>query len=74
MEIPRGHGKSLLASQMVLFFLALDNPKGNEISTASTKTDQARIVLDSARAMALSNDKYLKAFLRSIICSLIVTD
>lgn len=60
-EIPRGHGKSLLASQMVLFFLALDNPKGNEISTASTKTDQARIVLDSARAMALSNEKYLKA-------------
>jgi len=50
-----------MASQMVLYFLALDNPKGNEISTASTKVDQARIVLDSARAMALSNGKYLKA-------------
>jgi len=60
-EVPRGHGKSLKASQMVLYFLALDNPKGNEISTASTKTDQARIVLDSARAMALSNSKYLKS-------------
>jgi len=52
---------SLLASQMVLYFLALDNPKGNEISCASTKTDQARIVLDSARAMAKENKKYLKA-------------
>lgn len=60
-EIARGNGKSLMASQAALYFLALDNPKGNEISCASTKTDQARIVLDSARAMAKSNPQYLKA-------------
>jgi phage terminase large subunit-like protein len=60
-ELPRGHGKSLVASQAVLYFLALDNPKGNEISCASTKTEQARIVLDSARAMAKASPNYLKA-------------
>jgi phage terminase large subunit-like protein len=60
-EIPRGNGKSLLASQAALFFLALDEPKGNEISCIATKTEQARIVLDSARAMAKSNPKFLKA-------------
>lgn len=29
-EVPRGSGKSLLASQAALYFLALDNPKGNQ--------------------------------------------
>jgi phage terminase large subunit-like protein len=31
-EVSRGSGKSMLASQAALFFLALDNPIGNEIS------------------------------------------
>lgn len=60
-EIPRGQGKSLVASQMALYFLALDNPRGNEISTAGVKVEQARIVLDSARAMAKGSPDYLKA-------------
>lgn len=60
-EVPRGSGKSAMASQMALFFLSLDNPKGNEISCIATKTDQARIVLDSARAMAKASPQYLKA-------------
>lgn len=61
LEIARGQGKSAMASQMALYFLALDNPKGNEISCVATKTEQARIVLDSARAMAKSNPQYLKS-------------
>lgn len=60
-EIPRGQGKSLMASQAVLFFLALDNPVGNEISCVATKKDQARIVLDSARNMARKNNSFLRA-------------
>lgn len=60
-EIARGNAKSVLASILVLYFLALDNPKGNEISVAATKTEQARIVLDTARAMAKKCEKYLKA-------------
>ncbi|RTL04466.1 hypothetical protein EKK58_10415, partial [Candidatus Dependentiae bacterium] len=50
---------SSMASQCGLFFLALDNPAGNQISCFATKQDQARIVLDSARAMAKKNGSFL---------------
>lgn len=60
-EVPRGQGKSAMASQAALYYLALDNPKGAEISCLGTKTEQARIVLDSARAMAKANSAYLKS-------------
>ncbi len=59
-EIARGNAKSAMASQAALYFLAFDNPNGNQISTVATKKDQARIVLDSARAMARKNDSYRK--------------
>jgi phage terminase large subunit-like protein len=59
-EVARGNAKSAMASQAVLYFLALDNPNGNQISTVATKKDQARIVLDSARAMARKNPSFLK--------------
>jgi phage terminase large subunit-like protein len=61
LEVARGSAKSTMASQLCLYFLALDNPNGNHVSTVATKRDQARIVLDSARAMAKKN----KSFLRS---------
>lgn len=60
LEVARGAGKSTIASQMLLYFLALDNPNGNSISTVATKRDQARIVLDSARAMAKKNPSFLR--------------
>lgn len=59
-EIGRGAGKSAMASQCALYFLALDNPNGNQISTVATKKEQARIVLDSARAMARKSKSYLQ--------------
>lgn len=59
-EVARGNAKSAMASQAVLYFLALDDPSGNQISTVATKKDQARIVLDSARAMAKDNTSYLQ--------------
>lgn len=49
-----------MASQAALYFLALDDPQGNIISCFATKADQARIVLDSSRAMA----KKAKSFLQ----------
>ncbi len=51
---------SAMASQCGLFMLALDNPNGNQISTVATKKDQARIVLDSSRAMARKNASFLR--------------
>jgi len=59
-EIARGNAKSAMASQAALYFLALDDPNGNQISTVATKKDQARIVLDSARLMARKNSSFLK--------------
>jgi len=60
-EVPRGSGKSCLASIVALYFLCLDNPKGNEISCFATKSDQSRIVLDTARAMARKNPSFIKS-------------
>lgn len=60
LEVARGNAKSTMASQMLLYFLALDNPNGNYISTVATKRDQARIVLDSARSMARKNISFLR--------------
>lgn len=60
-EVPRGNSKSAMASQAALYFLALDNPVGNQISTVATHKEQARIVLDSARAMAQKNPAFLKS-------------
>lgn len=51
---------STMASQLLLYFLALDNPNGNQVSTVATKRDQARIVLDSARGMARKNSSFLR--------------
>lgn len=59
-EIARGNGKSAMASTAALYFAFLDNPNGNEVSCAATKKDQARIVLDSARAMAKKNAGFRK--------------
>ena len=60
-EIPRGNSKSTMASMAALYFLALDNPRGNMIAAAATKKEQARIVLDAARAMAKNNPSFLNA-------------
>lgn len=62
LEEARGNGKSAKASGSVLYFVALDeNANGNMVSCVATKKDQARIVLDDARAMALKNPSFLNA-------------
>lgn len=61
-EVPRGQGKSTAASQACLYFVGMDKPlMGNQISCFATKSDQSRIVLDAARAMANKAPKYIKA-------------
>lgn len=57
-EVPRGCGKSLMASQSCLYSAFCDNPNGNTVSCVATKKEQARIVLDSARAMAIKNPEF----------------
>lgn len=57
-EIARGNAKSAMASQAALYFLAMDNPNGNMISTVATKKEQAQIVLRSAQLMARKNQSF----------------
>ena len=60
-QIARGQGKSCIASQVALYFLSLDKEVGAEVICASTKKEAARIVLDSARVMAIKNIDFLKS-------------
>jgi phage terminase large subunit-like protein len=60
-DVARGAGKSAMASQACLYFLALDDPIGNEVYCAASKKEQARLVLDSARAMANKNKDFISA-------------
>lgn len=73
-EVPRGQGKSAMASQAALYFLAFDEPVGNEISCFATKSDQARIVLDSSRAMARANPTYRAKMGVEVLAHRIVQD
>ena len=40
--------------------MSLENPIGNEVYSAATGRDQAKIVLDSARAMARGNKTFCR--------------
>lgn len=60
LEVARGNAKSAMASQAALYFMALDDPHGNQVATVATKKEQARIVLDSARVMARKNPSFLR--------------
>ncbi|MDG3040450.1 terminase large subunit [Roseicyclus marinus] len=53
-EVPRKNGKSTLVAPVGLYFLALDGEVGAKVFSAASSTDQARIVFDIARAMALN--------------------
>lgn len=52
-EVPRGNGKSALSSGIALYMLAADGEYGAECYSFATTGDQAKIVFDVARQMAL---------------------
>lgn len=61
LEVARGNGKSPMAAIAALYFMGLDDPDGNQVSTVATKKEQAKIVFDSARVMAERNESFLRA-------------
>jgi len=73
-EVARGNGKSAKASIVGLFHLSLENPIGNEIYSAAQGRDQARIIMDSARAMAKANKDFLKNTGTEVLAHQIVHD
>jgi phage terminase large subunit-like protein len=54
LELPRGNGKSFLASALSLYMLGADGEGGPEVYSAATSREQARVVFDSSLAMARS--------------------
>lgn len=61
-EIPRGNGKSALASAIALYMFCADGEEGADIYSFAVDKEQARIVYDDARAMIENNPALIKAF------------
>jgi phage terminase large subunit-like protein len=53
LEVPRKNAKSTLSSGIALYMLTADGEQGAEVYSAATTKDQARIVFDAAKAMAI---------------------
>lgn len=59
-QVARGNGKSTLLSGLGLYMLMADGEQGAEVYATATKRDQARIVYDAARMMAIRSPDLLK--------------
>lgn len=53
-EVPRKNGKSTLLAAVALYFLTVDGEPGAKVFSAASSTDQAKIVFDAARVMAMT--------------------
>jgi phage terminase large subunit-like protein len=54
-ELPRKNGKSTCASGLALVLLAADGEQGAEVYAAAASRDQARIVFDESKKMAMAS-------------------
>src|SRR5690606_4899809 len=59
-QVARGNGKSTLLSGLGLYMLMADGEAGAEVYATATKKEQARIVYDAARIMAIRSPDLLK--------------
>lgn len=62
LDVPRGNAKSTMASIISLYIAFMDGGQGNQVATAATKREQARIVLDAAMEMARKNPGFCSKF------------
>ena len=60
-EVARKNGKSSLSSGVALYLLAADGEAGAEVYSAATTRDQARIVWNDAKAMAVRSPDLRRA-------------
>ncbi|WP_293006858.1 terminase TerL endonuclease subunit [Nitrosomonas sp.] len=52
-EVPRKNAKSTLTSGVSLYMLTADDEPGSEVYSSATTRDQAKIVFDTSKAMAI---------------------
>ena len=60
--LPRKNGKSAMASIVGLYGLAMDREPGAEVYAAATTRDQAKVVWDVSRRMALRTPDFCNAY------------
>ena len=61
-EVARKNAKSTLAAGLLLFCLAADAEPGAQVFSAATTGEQARLVFDDARQMALREPEFVARF------------
>ncbi len=61
-EVARKNAKSTLAAGLLLFCLAADGEPGAQVFSAATTGDQARLVFDDARQMAMREPEFVARF------------
>ena len=61
-EVARKNAKSTLAAALLLFLLVADAEPGAQVYSAATTGDQARLVFDDARHMALREPELIARF------------
>lgn len=61
-EVARKNAKSTLAAGLLLFLLVADAEPGAQVYSAATTGDQARLVFDDARHMALREPEFIARF------------
>lgn len=62
LEVPRKNAKSTLGEVIMLYMTVLDGEEGAECYSAATTRDQAGIVLNGARQMALKSPEFRQRF------------
>lgn len=59
-EVPRGNGKSFMASALNLWMLTMDGEQGPQVYSAATSQKQARVVFDKSLEMLKSQPKFMR--------------
>lgn len=59
-EVPRGNGKSFMASALNLWMLTMDGEEGPQVYSAATSQKQARVVFDKSLEMLKNEPKFSK--------------
>ncbi len=55
LEVPKGNGKTILASGIALYLMAADYEKGADVIATASSYEQARLCLDTARNICLKD-------------------
>ncbi|RFB73831.1 MULTISPECIES: terminase TerL endonuclease subunit [unclassified Herbaspirillum] len=73
-EVARKNAKSTKSSGIALYLFGADNEPGAEVYSAATTRDQAKIVFDDARAMAIREPEMCSTLAIEVLQNQLLTD